>query len=282
MAEHHVTGAATGPGRVRPRRQRGAHPFAVLELVDGGAFIAGRHHRLMAAAGRVLDVQAVADAVICQADGLALPTGLRPIGIERCHIAVGVWKAGGRAGQDGGDDHRRLSIAFDVGKAGAMVRRHIVDDTFDLPRAAGITVMMQDRHRAAVLVRIGIEMKRQQDFGNAVAVDIGGVHIDGLGRVLCRDDQVRRPGGIFVPVDRIGGQAQGGNIGLAIIVEVGDRLGITLTDAPGDVVDDKGRGDRRRRPVRRRGLRRGGDGQEKRQGREGKAHCVSPLSLGKR
>ena len=104
---------------------------------------------------------------------------------------------------------------------------------------------MQGCHCAAVLVRVGIEMKRQQDFGNAVSIDVGGVHKDGLGGILCRDDQMRSPIGIFVPADRIGVQAEGGNIGFAIMIEVGGRLGITLPDALGDMVDGKGRCNRR-------------------------------------
>src|SRR5471030_3342091 len=226
-----VARSRLGPGGGIARGDFGAGPApgaAVFKEMD--ARETGGENFVAAVAIPIHDVDAVDYAAVFGADELTLPL-TRAIENQRRLVAI-IGGLGFGAGE-GRVDHYAVAAAVDIGGA-QEVRSGQAIDFGDGPGLAGVAVVAQHGDDADAVFGLVGEFAGQDNVGDRVALHGNHGAVDHVGKAA--RDHVALPARILIP-DEFGEAAgKGDEIGLAIVIEVGNRYLVAALEIGSDGV----------------------------------------------
>ena len=207
--------------------ERHVRPFACLRHQPLQT-IETRREQLPASRRPLHRVDAVHDAGEGRRDLLARP-GVGTVRVDgRPSLVLRRDNAGARERRD--DQPRRLAW-LDPHPAHAMRRRHGVDGAGG-PRLRRVVTVCQQQHLADAARRVGLELVRQRDLGDAVAVQIVRVQVDDARHR--RREHMARPGGVLVPRQVLGALVDDDDVEALVAIQVGQHQLIAHAQAGHD------------------------------------------------
>ena len=120
-----------------------------------------------------------------------------------------------------------------------MVRRSISGDRPRLPR---IAIVLQDGDHADAVLRLVRELAGEDDLGDAVAIGVERGAVDHAAESA--GDDVPLPGGILEPDQLRHAAGERDQVGLAVLVQVGDHHLVPAAQSGGDGMVGEPRGRR--------------------------------------
>ena len=144
-------------------------------------------------------------------------------------------RLGLRAGERRVDQHL-LAAAVDIGPAQA-VRGGEAVDLRGRPGLARVAVVLQHRDHADAVLRLVGELAGQHDLGDAVAIGVPGRAVDHAR--LIADDDVPLPGRVLEPEQLLHAAGQRDQVGLAVVIHVGDDHLVAALQIGGERVLDE-------------------------------------------